>query len=39
MELNEKQKLFCLEYLKDFNASRAYKTVYKVENDDTAKTN
>lgn len=27
-ELNEKQKLFCLEYLKDFNGSRAYKTVY-----------
>lgn len=24
----EKQKLFCLEYLKDFNASRAYKVVY-----------
>lgn len=27
-ELNEKQKLFCLEYLKDFNGTRAYKTVY-----------
>ena len=27
-ELNEKQKLFCLEYLKDFNATRAYKKVY-----------
>lgn len=27
-ELNEKQKMFCLEYLKDFNASRAYKKVY-----------
>ena len=27
-ELNEKQKLFCLEYLKDFNASRAYSKVY-----------
>ena len=27
-ELNEKQKLFCLEYLKDFNVLRAYKTVY-----------
>lgn len=26
--LNEKQKMFCLEYLKDFNASRAYKKVY-----------
>ena len=27
-ELNEKQKLFCLEYLKDFNAARAYQKVY-----------
>ena len=27
-ELNEKQKMFCLEYLKDFNASRAYEKVY-----------
>ena len=27
-ELNEKQKMFCLEYLKDFNATRAYKKVY-----------
>lgn len=26
--LNEKQKLFCLEYLTDFNATRAYKKVY-----------
>lgn len=29
-ELNEKQKLFCIEYLKDFNATRAYKEVYWV---------
>ena len=29
-ELNEKQKLFCLEYLKDFNATRAYQKVYWV---------
>ena len=29
-ELNEKQKLFCLEYLKDFNATRAYREVYWV---------
>lgn len=36
MELNEKQKLFCLEYLKDFNATRAYKTVYKVDDDKVA---
>lgn len=28
--LNKKQELFCLEYLKDFNATRAYKEVYKV---------
>lgn len=27
-ELNEKQKLFCLEYLKDFNAARAYQKIY-----------
>ena len=27
-ELNEKQKQFCLEYLKDFNATRAYKKIY-----------
>ena len=29
-ELNEKQKLFCLEYLKDFNATRAYRETYWV---------
>lgn len=28
--LNKKQELFCLEYLKDFNATRAYREVYKV---------
>ena len=27
-ELNEKQKLFCLEYLKDFNWTRAYQKIY-----------
>ena len=27
-ELNEKQKLFCLEYLKSFNATASYKKVY-----------
>jgi phage terminase small subunit len=27
-ELNEKQKLFCLEYLKTFNATDAYRKVY-----------
>lgn len=28
--MNKKQELFCLEYLKDFNATRAYKEVYWV---------
>ena len=37
-ELNEKQKMFCLEYLKDFNATRAYKKVYWW-TDKTANTN
>ena len=37
-ELTQKQKLFCLEYLKDFNATRAYKTVYWV-SDNVAKVN
>ena len=37
-ELNEKQKLFCLEYLKDFNATRAYKKVYS-STDNTARVN
>lgn len=37
-ELNEKQKMFCLEYLKDFNATRAYREVYWV-SDKTANTN
>lgn len=27
-ELNEKQKMFCLEYLKTFNATASYKKVY-----------
>nr|DAS52129.1 MAG TPA: Terminase small subunit [Caudoviricetes sp.]DAS61479.1 MAG TPA: Terminase small subunit [Caudoviricetes sp.] len=27
-EMNKKQELFCFEYLKDFNATRAYKEVY-----------
>lgn len=27
-ELNEKQKMFCLEYLKDFNWTRAYQKAY-----------
>ena len=37
-ELNEKQKLFCLEYLKDFNWTRAYKKVYSV-TDNVARAN
>ena len=37
-ELNEKQKLFCLEYLKSFNATDAYRKVYWV-SDKTAKSN
>lgn len=28
--MNKKQELFCLEYLKDFNATRAYREVYWV---------
>ncbi len=27
--MNENQKLFCLEYLKDFNGTRAYRAVYQ----------
>ncbi|MBO7696160.1 MAG: terminase small subunit [Methanobrevibacter sp.] len=27
-KLTEKQKLFCLEYLKSFNATDAYKKIY-----------
>lgn len=37
-ELNEKQKMFCLEYLKDFNATRAYKKVY-LSSDNVARAN
>ena len=36
-ELNEKQKIFVSEYLKDFNGTRAYKAAYGVENETTAK--
>ena len=38
-ELTPKQKKFCQEYLKDFNASRAYKAVYKVKSDNQARAN
>ena len=35
--MTEKQKLFCDEYLKDLNGTRAYKTIYKnVKNDNVA---
>lgn len=37
--MTEKQKAFCDEWLKDMNGTRAYKTVYKVKNDETAKVN
>ena len=37
-ELTPKQKMFCLEYLKDFNATRAYREVYWV-SQNTAKVN
>ena len=37
-ELTQKQKLFCLEYLKSFNATDAYRKVYWV-GDKTAKSN
>lgn len=35
--LTEKQKLFAEEYLKDLNAARTYKEVYKCKKDETAK--
>ena len=37
-KLNDKHKLFCLEYLKDQNATRAYKEIYKC-SDDVANAN
>ena len=40
MELTEKQKVFCDEWLKDLNGTRAYRAAYKgVKNDETAKVN
>ncbi|PNT94158.1 terminase small subunit [Clostridium thermosuccinogenes] len=39
-ELNDKQKLFCVEYLKDLNGLQAYKRAYGADlDDDTAKVN
>ena len=40
MELTEKQKVFCDEWLKDMNGPRAYRAAYKgVKNDETARVN
>jgi phage terminase small subunit len=38
-KLTEKQKLFCSEYIFDWNGSRAYKVAYGIKSDDTAKAN
>lgn len=37
--MNEKQKIFVREYLKDFNGTRAYKAAYKTCTDETARIN
>ena len=37
--MNEKQKIFVIEYLKDFNGTRAYKVAYPDCNDESARTN
>ena len=37
-KLNAKQQKFAREFLKDFNGTRAYKSVYKSKNDDSAAT-
>lgn len=37
--MNEKQKIFVIEYLKDFNGTRAYKAAYKTCTDETARIN
>lgn len=38
-ELNENQKIFCAEYIKDRNGSRAYSVAYNRENDETSRVN
>lgn len=38
-KLNKKQELFALEYIKDFNGTRAYKEIYKCKKEETAKVN
>lgn len=35
-ELNERQKAFCKRYILDWNGTKSYKEVYKVESDDVA---
>jgi phage terminase small subunit len=37
--LTEKQKIFCQEYIYDYNGSRSYKAAYKNVNDATARAN
>lgn len=37
--MNKKHEQFCLEYIKDFNGSAAYKRVYPKVNDNTARNN
>lgn len=38
-KLNKRHEKFCQEYLKDFNATRAYKAVYDSKNDNAASAN
>ena len=38
-KLNKRHQKFAQEYLKDFNATRAYKAIYKTRNDKTAASN
>lgn len=38
-KLNKRHKRFCDEYLKDFNATRAYKSIYPTAKDETASVN
>jgi phage terminase small subunit len=35
-DLNDKQRLFCLEYVLDYNGTRAYKKAYGINNDNVA---
>jgi phage terminase small subunit len=38
-ELNERQKAFCKRYIFDWNGTKSYKEIYKVESDDVAAVN